>query len=330
MLKHIKSKSIKVIVSLILLITLVLTPLFLYWLPRISLELNNEAIYILPPSKNKFISDVIYISKRRGISTRKEIKKFDYKENYSSYSDAVSDLSPYLAENYSNHAEVFYFEKDEEKYPKFVTLPIVSIDSDKVAMIVLPAFSGKTSEDEKFIATVQKFLKTNKNEIKGVIIDLSNNGGGNFDVLTASLSQLLPNGTLFNFVDNENNKFPVKLSDSKISYEEHNYLINSQEKLDVPVAILGSNITASSAEILLLALTNNIKRNIFIGQPTKGLVSGRKSFKLYDNYYLGLPTMAIKTNDGITHKTDEPIVPAIESQAPYDEAKKWLDKIIDK
>lgn len=327
MFKQKKSNRIKIL-KIILLIVLISTPIFFYWLPRVSLQITNEATYILPPSRNKFISDIIYISKRKSIIQTKEMKNFDYKQKYNSYSDAVLDLSSFLTENYGKHAEIFKYENNEEKYSLHVSMPLVSIDNDKIATISLPGFFGKTSDEEKYISTVQNFFKINKDEIKGVIIDLSNNNGGNLDVLIASIVQFLPNGILFNFVDNNDNKFPVKLQDSKIIYDDHTYSINSQEKLDVPIVVLGSNVTASSAEILLLAITSNVKKNIFIGQSTGGFLSGREGFKLYDNYYLGLPTRTIETNDGINHKTDEPIFPKIESQNSYDEAKKWLDETI--
>lgn len=326
--KCMKSSRMKIVVVMILSITLILILVLFYWLPRVTLEISNEARYILPPSKEKFISDVVYISKRKGIYSTQEIKKFDYQEKYNGYSDAVLDLSSYLAENYGKHAEIFKYENNDAKYEKYVNLPIVSIDSDKIASITLPGFSGKVSDEKKYIMTVQNFLKTNKNEIEGIIIDLSTNYGGNLDVLIASLTQLLPKGTLFNFVDNENNKFPVELMDNKINYDDHSYSIDSQEKLEIPVVVIGSNLTASSAEILLLTIISNIENSVFIGQPTGGFLSGREGFKLYDDYYLGLPTRSIETNEGINHKTDEPIRPFIESQDLYNEAKRWLDNII--
>jgi len=327
MLKHRKSSG-KKIILLIFLLLLIVTPIFFYWLPRISLQLTNEAIYILPPSKDKFISDALYISKHKGIIQTEKTKKFNYKQKYNSYPDAVLDLSSFLTESYGKHAEIFKYENNEEKYTQYVNLPMVNIDNDNIATITLPGFFGKTSDEEKYISTVQDFVKTNKDKIKGIIIDLSNNNGGNLDVLIASIAQFLPKGTLFNFVDNKDNKFSVKLQDSKIIYDDHTYSINSQEKLDIPTVILGSNITASSAEILLLTITSNVNQNIFIGQTTGGFLSGRESFKLYDNYYLGLPTRTIETNDGINHKTDVPLFPEIESQDSYNEAKKWLNEII--
>lgn len=319
-------KKIKWIVLLIVIIL----PIINYWFPRISLEITNEAIYIIPPSKNKFISDIVYISKRKGIQEKEKMNNYEYKEKYDSYSEAVSDLAPFLTTNYGKHTEVIKYEAEDKKYSKFTSLPIVSIDRDKVATITLPGFSGKKSDEEKYIKTVHNFIEINKEDIQGVIIDLSTNNGGNLDVLIASLAQLLPNGTLFNFVDNENNRSSVKLSDSEIVYDDHNYPITSQEKLKMPVAVLGSSTTASSAEILLLTVISNIDQSIFIGQSTGGYLSGREGFKLYDDYYLGLSTRTIETNDGVNHKADDPITPEVESQDSYKDAKQWIEKIINK
>ncbi|WP_413147801.1 S41 family peptidase [Enterococcus casseliflavus] len=314
--------------KLIVLLTVIILPILTYWVPRVSLDIMNEAIYIIPPSKNKFISDIIYISKRKGIHEEEKTNEYVYKEKYDSYSEAISDLSPFLTANYGKHTEIIKYESEDEKYSKFVSLQIVSIDRAKVATITLPRFSGNTSEEEKYITTVQKFIELNKEDIKGVIVDLSTNNGGNLDVLIASLAQFLPNGTLFNFVDNESNRFPVRLSDSEIVYDDHNYPISSQEKLNIPVVVLGSNTTASSAEILLLTIISNIKQSIFIGQSTGGYLSGREGFKLYDDYYLGISTRTIETNDGVNHNADEPLTPAIESPDSYKDAKQWIDKII--
>ncbi|MDT2837312.1 S41 family peptidase [Enterococcus durans] len=118
----------------------------------------------------------------------------------------------------------------------------------------------------------------------------------------------------------------LNLSDTEIKTGKHPYTIKNYPKLNVPVAVMGSNVTSSSAEILLLAITTTVKESIFIGRDTGGYVSGREGYKLYGNVYLGLPTEAIQTNDKIVHKIDSPISSDIQTDAPLDTTKEWFSK----
>lgn len=307
--------------------------LTIYWLPRISLHYTNNSIYFFPPSINKFISDVLYIARDKGIPVTKRSIEFNYKKKYNDYEEASVDLEKFLKKIYGNHVNIERYDNNDEKYSKFVSFPLVSINNENVATISLPGFTGKKSEEKKYISTVQDFLDINKSRIEGIIIDLTSNTGGNMDVFIATVSQLLPEGKLFDFVDNKNNRSSVDLTAEGIKNGKHIYPLKQKNKLSVPIAILGNKNTASSAEILLITLLTNTKKCVFIGDPTGGFVSGREAFKLYDNYYLGLPTRTIRTKDGTNHKSDDPILPNIKAEDGYISAKKWLSKnkdVVDK
>lgn len=242
-------------------------------------------------------------------------------------------MEKFLKKIYGNHVNIERYDNNDEKYSKFVSFPLVSINNENVATISLPGFTGKKSEEKKYISTVQDFLDINKSRIEGIIIDLTSNTGGNMDVFIATVSQLLPEGKLFDFVDNKNNRSSVDLTAEGIKNGKHIYPLKQKNKLSVPIAILGNKNTASSAEILLITLLTNTKKCVFIGDPTGGFVSGREAFKLYDNYYLGLPTRTIRTKDGTNHKSDDPILPNIKAEDGYISAKKWLSKnkdVVDK
>ncbi|WP_167592671.1 S41 family peptidase [Enterococcus durans] len=165
----------------------------------------------------------------------------------------------------------------------------------------------------------------NRYAIKGVIIDLTSNNGGDSNVLLASVSQFLPNGNLLTF-KGKHYSVTLNLSDTKIKTGNYSYQIKNYPKLNVPVSVMESNITGSSAEILLLAITTTVKESTFIGRDTGGYVSGREGYKLYGNYYLGLPTEVIQTNDKIVHKIDSPISSDIQTDAPLATAKEWFSK----
>ncbi|MBC9722376.1 MAG: hypothetical protein H9W82_14110 [Lactobacillus sp.] len=305
-----------------------------YWLPRITLVRNHEATYLFPPSNKKFVSDVFYLIEKRGISelsTKKEnrmiqqeMKKLDAK-TYTSYQKMMPDLTNSLQKITGKHTQICFYENEEDKYAKFVSYPITSIDKNGIATIVLPSFSGTKDEGKTYVSTVNQFIETNKNTIKGVIIDLTSNNGGDSNVLLASVSQLLPNGNLLTF-KGKHDSFTLNLSDTEIKTGNYSYQIKNYPKLNVPVAVMGSNVTSSSAEILLLAITTTVKESIFIGRDTGGYVSGREGYKLYGNVYLGLPTEAIQTNDKIVQKIDSPISPDIKIDAPLDTAKEWFSK----
>ncbi|WP_158275314.1 S41 family peptidase [Pedobacter sp. HMWF019] len=107
-------------------------------------------------------------------------------------------------------------------------------------------------------------LKKTGNPIKGIILDLRNNNGGNIEDLNFLAGKLVPQDHIFGY------------SRSKTGMGKLDYLpwLESSLKHDpdysgtVPIMLLGDNFSASLSEIMIIALKS--KANLFIGEQTYG------------------------------------------------------------
>ncbi|WP_432712309.1 S41 family peptidase [Pedobacter sp.] len=132
--------------------------------------------------------------------------------------------------------------------------------------------------------------KINDKNIKGWIIDLRVNTGGNMYPMIAGLTEFIGEGRVGGFITPalqpdgdwiiKNGTFYVdSVKVSPVKYKGHPI------KKDVPVAILISSYTASSGEMTAITTIGRYK-SILIGEPTAGYTTTNLGFKL--NEYSGL------------------------------------------
>jgi carboxyl-terminal processing protease len=95
--------------------------------------------------------------------------------------------------------------------------------------------------------------------MKAVIYDLRSNGGGLVDSVTAILDEILPGGTTVYMLDKDGNRT--------------DYTSDEETKIDIPITVLTSEYTASSAEIFTGAI-QDFDYGTIIGTQTfgKGIV----------------------------------------------------------
>ncbi len=103
----------------------------------------------------------------------------------------------------------------------------------------------------------------NKNEVKGLIIDLRNNSGGIVDVAEAIVDKIVPLGNITYIVDKEGNK---------------EYINSDSECIKIPLVVLINENSASAAEIMAAAVQDHSVGEI-VGTTSygKGLVQKFKS-----------------------------------------------------
>ncbi len=138
------------------------------------------------------------------------------------------------------------------------SLVLDSIESkvlDKnIGYIKILGFEEETDKD--FNKALEKLEKKN---IKGLIIDVRDNGGGYLDVVKNIADRLLGKAVIVYTKDNKGNKEYLRSSE--------------KEKVDLPLVILTNKNSASASEILTGAIVDN-KAGISVGTTTygKGLV----------------------------------------------------------
>lgn len=133
---------------------------------------------------------------------------------------------------------------------------------------------------EQFKTTLAGLEKQN---IKGLIIDLRNNPGGIIDVVAEIADTILPEGLITYTVDKYGNRRDI---------------LSAEGELDMPVAVLVNGGSASASELLAGALQDR-KKGIIIGTQTfgKGIVQGL--YSLSDGSGLKITIQKYYTPNGV-------------------------------
>jgi len=151
-------------------------------------------------------------------------------------------------------------------------------DTPQIGYIRLNQFHIRSAEE--MADSLNQLLQQEK--IKGLVLDLRYNGGGEFDAAVSIASIFLDGDEIVSVADAEGNKSVHRASTGKI---------------DIPVVVLVNQDSASASEILAGALQDN-KRALLVGQKTfgKGLV--QTIFPLHNGGALKLTTQKYYTPDG--------------------------------
>lgn len=157
-----------------------------------------------------------------------------------------------------------------------------------IAYIHLKGFSsGDSISIRQYADSLQNEIKSLDNKkLKGWIIDLRENTGGNCWPMLTGLGPLLGNGICGYFIDNRQKKSSWFYRDGKSGIDSVTiakvskrpyHLINDLN----PIAILTSGRTASSGEVVVAAFHNKSNARSF-GEPTRGLSTGNANYTLSD------------------------------------------------
>lgn len=156
----------------------------------------------------------------------------------------------------------------------------------------------------------------------GAVVDLRGNGGGDMGPMLAGLSPLLPDGTVLEFVTPHHTS-PVTISGNSIK-GGGSPVTTSGGKLNVPIAVLADNQTASSGEATMLSFRGLANSRSF-GAPSAGYASANVTIDLPDGAGLMLTTAKDRDRTG-TEYMDDPIAPDELADDALAAALAWLAK----
>ncbi|MEN6348807.1 MAG: S41 family peptidase [Syntrophomonas sp.] len=180
-----------------------------------------------------------------------------------------------------------YRESDGKEHDFKIIREIINVPSvedrvleedPEIGYIQLNQFHSRSAQE--MTASVNKLLKDNK--VKGLILDLRNNGGGDFNVSIAIASIFLDGQVVVSEADREGNQTVHRASKGKI---------------DTPLIVLVNGDSASASEILSGALKDN-KRALLVGEKTYGKGLVQTVFPLQDGGALKLTTRKYFTPSG--------------------------------
>ena len=170
----------------------------------------------------------------------------------------------------------------------------------QIGYVSVPALSTTNeTASAAFANTIQQMVREldSQNEIKGWIVDLRKNTGGNMYPMIAGLGPLTGSGKLGYFMKRVNNR-PYYLpwhytKGTSGSGKGISVRVNrpySLKKKKPKVAILIGKLTSSSGEMTAISF-HGAKNTRFFGQPTGGFTTGNGKYSLPDGSFLLLATM---------------------------------------
>lgn len=291
--------------------------------------------YLVPPSAERYGKDALATIGKNGIYSESYEWKSTYEEclkmieNAESYEDTYPAIKKALSVCGGKHSMLMTKSESQDTTESYdEVLPTVSLDGD-IAIIKLPDFLV-TAEDflvtaeagQKYAKVAEDFIHENRDKIKGVVLDLRGNIGGDMGPMATAVSSLLPDGELV-YYHYRSYDIPVTLKNGVVSNAgTGGRSLYPEEKLNVPVAILTDDMTASSGEALTLCF-RGLENTRTFGAPTAGYTSVNMLYNMYDGAQMYLTVAFDKARTGEIFK-ETPIEPDVATDSPLEAALEWL------
>lgn len=284
--------------------------------------------WLVPPSAESYGKTALETIQKNGIYASSDEWSKAYADalneikTANSYEDTYAAIQKALAAGGGKHSMLLSKSEASQTQQSYdEILPSVRMDGE-IAVIKLPDFLGTAEAGKRYAAVVEEFMHSNKDKIKGVVLDLRDNTGGDMGPMACAVSSLLPEGELV-YYHYRSYDIPVTLKNGVVSNAgTGGTSLYPEEKLNVPVAILTNDMTASSGEALLLCFRgmDNVKT---FGAPTAGYTSVNMLYSLYDGtqMYLTVAFDKARTGEIFEETVIEPDVP---TGSPLEDALAWL------
>ena len=211
------------------------------------------------------------------------------------------------------HSFIYKADDVREDTAREWEMPEVRIE-DGVAVITLPHFSGNDDEARKYAQTV---LDAVPDSVRGAVIDLRGNTGGNMYPMIAAVHRFLPDDIILRF---RSRKQTQQIPTSFVTRVAG---VTQGSLLEVPVALLTDGQTASSGEAVLICFRGLDRARTF-GAPTAGYASANQPFPMPDGSKLVLTTGCDVARTG-EEFCDDPIAPDVLTDTPLEDALNWLN-----
>ena len=284
--------------------------------------------YLVPPSAETYGKNALSTIDKNGIFAGNDEWKNTYNEclkmieNAKSYDNTYDAIRKALSVGGGKHSMLMTKSESQDTTESYdEVLPTVSLDGD-IAIIKLPDFLGTAEAGQKYAKVAEDFIHENRDKIKGVVLDLRGNTGGDMGPMATAVSSLLPDGELV-YYHYRSYDIPVTLKNGVVSNAgTGGKSLYPEEKLNVPVAILTDDMTASSGEALTLCF-RGLENTRTFGAPTAGYTSVNMLYNMYDGAQMYLTVAFDKARTGEIFK-ETSIEPDVATDSPLEAALEWL------
>ena len=284
--------------------------------------------YLVPPSAETYGKNALSTIDKNGIFAGNDEWKSTYNEclkmieNAKSYDNTYDAIRKALSVGGGKHSMLMTKSESQDTTESYdEVLPTVSLNGD-IAIIKLPDFLGTAEAGQKYAKIAEDFIHENRDKIKGVVLDLRGNTGGDMGPMATAVSSLLPDGELV-YYHYRSYDVPVTLKNGVVNNAgTGGKSLYPEEKLNVPVAILTDDMTASSGEALRLCF-RGLENTRTFGAPTAGYTSVNMLYNMYDGAQMYLTVAFDKARTGEIFK-ETPIEPDVATDSPLEAALEWL------
>lgn len=215
-------------------------------------------------------------------------------------------------------SEVAAWQGDEEDAPaaEQATHRVI----ERMGYVSVPGFNSNDSlRMRAFADTIQQALAAMEAAgVRGWIVDLRNNTGGNMGPMVCGLGPLLDTGTLGQLVDVDGRPSRWWYRDGAYGWDDE-LVMSAPHPVTLPtrkpVAVLIGPRTGSSGECTAISFVGNARTRLF-GQPTWGITTGNGEFDLPDGAKMFLASTVMADRNG--HLFHGPVEPDERVEEPTD------------
>lgn len=300
----------------------------------VSCKSNKPSV---SPEAEAYIDEALEIVKANSIN-RKAIDWIRFREKvvaHAGNSKNISDTYPTIAYAVEELGDLHSYFVPVTGDPLLEKTPPVLQDETvpaDIGYIRIPyCLSNSTEQMQNYINDIRhKIEERDKANLKGWIVDLRGNFGGNMWPMIVAAGPIIGNGELGYFIAPGGKTDTWKYEDGKaylndllVEKTENRYSLKTK---DPYVAVLTDSLTASSGEAMTVAFKGAKKTKSF-GVKTFGVSTGNKSYALSDGSRINLTeTIFADRNKTLYGKSVHPDK-ACSSKEALKEAVAWLYEV---
>lgn len=205
------------------------------------------------------------------------------------------------------------------------------VGTTEIGYIKIPAFNGTGVNAAVFAERMHGEIRDqNTEDIKGWIVDLRKNTGGNMWPMITGVGPLLGNGTAGFFVDSDGTQTSFGYLNGSAIYENEPVITVSNPYSsplleNVKIAVLVDKATTNAAEVVMVAFSGRPETRTF-GSATCGRASGNQTFNMSDGALLYLTTSFLIDRDQVNKQgVIQPDEVITDQSAIYTQAVNWIN-----
>ena len=166
--------------------------------------------------------------------------------------------------------------------------------SDHIGLLVIPSIgtTDRHASDEYVSAALASIDSLRDSARCGWIVDLRDNVGGNAYPMLLAVQPFLDGGsTIASFIDRNGHTEQLRYDGTAVMLDTSTVATapSSIEPLDSDIVVLQNSLTASAAELVVIALADR-PNGAIVGGPSAGFTTGNQTFALSDGALLVVTT----------------------------------------